>query len=282
MSDEVAHYWSHPGVPDVDLLRARFVTHRYAKHAHEGYTIGLIEYGAEEFDHQGSVECAGQGSVVILNPEVVHTGQAGAPEGWAYRVMYPAVDVVTEVAAELGAPRGTPYFPGVVLDDPDGARLLRTAHRAAEHGDSLAASSHLRTALAGLLRRHAAQAPPGEPRPSGPAAVRAALDILHDRMIDPPSLAELAAAVDARPFPLLRAFRAATGLPPHAYLNQMRVRRARALLDDGHRPADVAALTGFADQAHLTRHFKRVVGVPPGAYILGRRNIVQDGFEAAG
>ena len=68
------------------------------------------------------------------------------------------------------------------------------------------------------------------------------------------------------PFALLRAFRSETGLPPHAYLNQLRVRLARRLLDDGLAPAMVAAEAGFADQAQLTRHFKRVVGVPPGAY----------------
>jgi AraC-like DNA-binding protein len=278
MSEEVAHYWRHPGLPDVDLLRARFVTHRYARHAHEGYTIGLIEFGVEEFDLPGTAAAmrAGAGAVIILNPEVVHTGQPGAPEGWAYRVTYPAADVVAEVATELGAPRGTPYFPTSVLDDPDGARLVRTAHRAAERGDALAASSQLRTALAGLLRRHAAQAPPTEPRPAGRRAVAVARDILHDRLVDPPPLAELAAAVGTRPFSLLRAFRTATGLPPHAYLNQARVRRARVLLDDGLRPADVAAQVGFADQAHLTRHFKRVVGVPPGAYAAGMRRNVQD------
>jgi AraC-like DNA-binding protein len=85
-------------------------------------------------------------------------------------------------------------------------------------------------------------------------------------MADPPSLDELSAATGLGPFALLRAFRAETGLPPHAYLNQLRVRQARSLLDGGLAPAQVAACTGFADQAHLTRHFKRVVGVPPGAY----------------
>jgi transcriptional regulator GlxA family with amidase domain len=95
------------------------------------------------------------------------------------------------------------------------------------------------------------------------AAVR---DLLATRMEEPPSLAELAALTGLSQFALLRAFRGATGLPPHAYLNQLRVRRARLLLDDGLPPAEVAARTGFADQAHLTRHFKRVVGVPPAAY----------------
>ncbi|WP_316043309.1 helix-turn-helix transcriptional regulator [Actinomadura sp. CNU-125] len=68
----------------------------------------------------------------------------------------------------------------------------------------------------------------------------------------------------------MRAFREATGLPPHAYLNQARVRAACALLDEGLRPGEVAARTGFADQAHLTRHFKRTMGVPPGAYRAAR------------
>jgi len=72
------------------------------------------------------------------------------------------------------------------------------------------------------------------------------------------------------PYALLRAFRAETGLPPHAYLNQIRVRRARGLLDRGVAPARAAAEAGFADQAHLTRHFKRIVGVPPGAYQRAR------------
>ena len=96
--------------------------------------------------------------------------------------------------------------------------------------------------------------------------MRTACDLLTGRLADPPSLDDLALATGMSPFTLLRAFRGQTGLPPHAYLNQLRVRVARRLLDGGVAPAEVAAEVGFADQAHLTRHFKRVMGVPPGAY----------------
>jgi AraC-like DNA-binding protein len=270
VSAEVAHYWNHPGLPGVGLLRARFVTHRFGRHAHEGYTVGLIESGVEEFHREGTLMRAGAGAVVIVNPETVHTGHAGVPEGWSYRAAYPPVAALTEIAAELGARPGTPYFRDAVIDDPQSARLLRAAYRAAEHGDALAAASRFRSALAGLLHRHAGVSPVRRPADSAPAAVRAARDILHERLVDPPSLEELALAVAARPFSLLRAFQATTGLPPHAYLTHLRVRRARTLLDEGLRPAEVAARTGFADQAHLTRHFKRAVGVPPGAYRRGR------------
>ena len=279
MAAEVARYWRHAAVAGVDLLRARFITHRYGRHAHETYTFGLIESGVEEFDYGGTLLRAGPGAVALLDPETVHTGQAGIPAGWTYRVLYPEVSVVTEVAAQLGWRPGTPRFPQTVLYDARSARLLRSAHQAAEHADQLASSSLLTVALAGLLTAHAdggGGAAPASPRPSpasrrSPASIRAICELLHERLADPPALTELAALTGLSQFALLRAFRAETGLPPHAYVNQVRVRRARALLDHGMSPAEVAMTTGFADQAHLTRHFKRVVGVPPGAYQRERR-----------
>jgi AraC-like DNA-binding protein len=268
MAAEVARYWRHAAVDGVDLLRARYLTHRYGRHAHETYTFGLIEAGVEEFEYGGSLLRASAGAVALLDPDVVHTGQAATPAGWSYRVLYPEVSVVKDVAAELGWPAGTPRFPQTVLHHPATAGLVRSAHQAAEHGDQLASSTLLRAALAGLLRAHAASGPVADPVPArrAPAAVRDVRDLLHERLADPPALAELAAMTGLSQFALLRAFRAATGLPPHAYLNQLRVRQARLLLDGGVQAADVAVQVGFADQAHLTRHFKRVVGVPPAAY----------------
>jgi AraC-like DNA-binding protein len=265
---ELAKYWRHQAVDGVDLLRARYVTHRYGRHAHETYTFGLIEAGVEEFDYGASLLRAGAGAVALLNPEVVHTGQAGVPDGWSYRVLYPQVHVVTEVAAELGWRRGIPTFPQTVLYDDRSATLLRAAHRAAEQGDQLASSTLLRACIARLLTAHAAAGPARAGIDDGraPAAVAQVRDVLAERLASPPSLDELARLTGLSPFAVLRAFRAQTGLPPHAYLNQLRVRLARSLLDDGIAPAEVAATAGFADQAHLTRHFKRVVGVPPGAY----------------
>jgi AraC-like DNA-binding protein len=266
---ERARYWRHAAVPGVDLLRARFLTHRYSRHAHETFSLGLCEAGVEEFEYGGSLLRAGPGSVALLNPEVVHTGQAAGPAGWTYRVLYPAAGVVTGVAADLGWPPGTPSFPETIVYDERSARMLLAAHVAAERDDRLASSSLLAAALAGLLRAHARPGPGGAVPSAArraPGAVAAVRDLLCERLTDPPSLEDLALATGMSPFALLRAFRNETGLPPHAYLNQLRVRLARRLLDAGMAPAAVAAAAGFADQAHLTRHFKRMVGVPPAAY----------------
>ena len=139
----------------------------------------------------------------------------------------------------------------------------------------------LHDALAGLLREHARAGRRARPRAARPV-VRAAMSLLRERVIDPPTLDELALATGVGPYTLLRAFRAETGLPPHAYLNQLRVRQARQLLDRGVPPARAAAEAGFADQAHLTRHFKRVLGVPPGAYQRARRGEAPPGAGPGG
>lgn len=170
-------------------------------------------------------------------------------------------------------------IPGVA--DP-AARPLPAAHQAGDaarreaaighddavtRGGALASDSLLRLLLASLLRRYGrAPVPDAGPPLAGDEAVARARELLHARMADPPKLDDLAAEVGARPFPLLRAFRAAHGLPPHAYLNQERVRAARRLLDSGTPVAEAACAVGFVDQAHLTRHFRRVLGITPGAY----------------
>lgn len=85
-------------------------------------------------------------------------------------------------------------------------------------------------------------------------------------MAEPPSLEQLAQELGTSPFALLRAFKAEYGMPPHTWLTDARVRRARHLLEAGTAPAEAAVAVGFTDQPHLNRHFTRIVGVPPGAY----------------
>jgi AraC-like DNA-binding protein len=121
--------------------------------------------------------------------------------------------------------------------------------------------------LTHLLLRHAVRGRTAEPVPAaaGPALDRVR-EILSGRLTENVALVELAIETGVNRFSLLRAFSRAYGLTPHAWVIQERVRRSRDLLRAGRAPAEVAAAVGFADQSHLTRHFKRLVGVTPGRY----------------
>nr|WP_033254015.1 AraC family transcriptional regulator [Kitasatospora phosalacinea] len=267
MSAEHATFSVHRALPQVELLDAHYVEHAFGRHTHDTYVVAAITAGVEEFHHGGGVERAGVGTVALVNPETVVTGHAGVPEGWGYRVLYPAVESVLDAAADLRpAGAGTPAFSTAVAHDGELARLVHAVHGAVARDDALAASTAFRLLVARLLRAHSAPRAVRCAASAGASAVAEARELLRARLVDPPGLEELAAAVGARPFPLLRAFREAHGLPPHAWLNQQRVAAARSLLRRDVPPAEAAVAVGFVDQAHLARHFRRSVGVPPGAY----------------
>jgi AraC-like DNA-binding protein len=272
-SGERARHWQYAELPGVDLLRARYIRKTFVRHTHEHFVIAAIADGVEVFHHRGADQYAGAGALALVNPDTPHTGRAGVPEGWRYGAVYPSPDVVAEIAAETTLIRGTPGFVKPVLDDLYAVGLVHRVLRAADEGNALAADTLLRVAVTRLLRLNGGALPQREVRTAGARIAVRAREVLEERMAEPPSLEKLAADLGTSPFALLRAFRGLYGMPPHTWLTDARVRRARRLLDAGGSPAEAALAVGFTDQPHLNRHFARIVGVPPGAYQRERKNV---------
>ncbi|WP_161881328.1 helix-turn-helix domain-containing protein [Deinococcus alpinitundrae] len=247
----------------IELLDARYVTHSFMPHAHQGFALGVILDGAEQFRYRGQSVTAPGGSVVVVAPGETHTGHAAHPSGWVYRMAYPAAHWLEEAHEALGG-RGLPEFGGSVLDDVALAHRLSAALGALhDDTDPLRAETLWRGTLEALVLRHG-RAPTHRAERRERRAVAEARAMLDADPAGALSLSGLAAAVGLTPSVLSRSFRAEVGLAPHAYRSGLRVARARTLLLDGERLADIALHTGFADQAHFSRVFKRVVGVSPG------------------
>ncbi|MGW3492915.1 helix-turn-helix domain-containing protein [Streptomyces sp. NPDC001020] len=256
------------GGPPLDLLTASFDRHRYAPHAHAEFTIGLCVSGSEVIDYRGGRIRTSPGTITALAPGEIHTGAPATTDGYAYRALYAEPSLLTD-----GVLGGLPHFREPVLDDPELAAALRAAHAdLSACPDPLEAESRLPWLLTALARRHSTARPVADATPGAASIALAVRDRLADELLAPPSLADLAADLGLSRYQLLRAFRTTMGIPPYAWLAQYRVTRARGLLESGRRPAEVAPLVGFADQAHLTRWFRRVLGVTPAVY----RNGVQD------
>ncbi|MFC8783051.1 AraC family transcriptional regulator [Streptomyces nigra] len=275
---ERARHWRYAELPDVDLLRAHYIRKAFVRHTHEHFVIAAIADGVEVFHHRGADQYAGAGTLALVNPETPHTGRAGVPEGWRYGAVYPSPQVVAGIAAETTSIKGTPGFVRPVLDDPYAVSLVHQVLRAAEEGNALAADTLLRVAVTRLLRLNGGPLPQREVRSAGARVAARAREVLELSMAEPPGLEKLAGDLGTGPFALLRAFRDTYGMPPHTWLTDARVRRARRMLDAGVSPAEAALAVGFTDQPHLNRHFSRIVGVPPGAYQRERKN-VQDAWR---
>ncbi|MFF3464688.1 AraC family ligand binding domain-containing protein [Streptomyces sp. NPDC001984] len=265
MAEQARWTRAHMGTcgPPLDLLTARFRQHVYAPHAHEEFTIGVCVDGSEVIDYRGGHIRTGPGSIVVLAPGEMHTGgPATLTDGYAYRALY--ADPALLADGTLG---GLPHFREPLLDDPELAAAFRLAHtELSACPDPLEAESRVPWLLTALARRHSTASSAPDRIPGAATIALRVRDRLADDLTAPPTLADLAADAGLSRYQLLRAFRTTMGIPPYAWLAQHRVNRARGLLESGLRPAEVASLVGFADQAHLTRWFRRVLGVTPAAY----------------
>jgi AraC-like DNA-binding protein len=270
-------YWRPEGFGGVDLLRADASTHRYARHSHEGYAIGVVEAGAHAFAARGRRWTAIPGRIVIVNPDDAHDGGPAAYDGgYSYRMIYvDGATFTTAIEEAAGRRPATPFFPNAVVGDAALADCLSNLHRMFEHPEAkLARETLLITALVELTSRHGGAAPDSNVRARGPYIIAPVLDYLTEHFAEEISLAELAALAGVDRFHLLRAFRRCLGLPPHLYQTQLRLRHAKRLMLAGEPPSMAAVAAGFADQSHFIRKFKAAYGVTPGQY-LGRCNNVQ-------
>jgi AraC-like DNA-binding protein len=262
---EWAQVVSAPALDGLELVRARFVTHAFPAHAHAEYVIGVVLAGAKVSRHGSKTSTVRPGALTLFNPFEEHTSWGlGGP--WTYAALYPTPGLMRRWFGDLPRAQGEGlHLRGPVIDDPVGARLIPRLHAALSRpAGALAAQSAFVEVATHFLARHGAvklpAAPAFDPR------LRRVRDRLDGDLAEDVGLTDLAALSGLSPVALLRAFRGAVGCSPHVYRTARRVAAAKRGLRRGASLAHVAADTGFCDQSHLTRVFRRWTGVTPGRF----------------
>ncbi|MBT9458705.1 MAG: AraC family transcriptional regulator [Burkholderiaceae bacterium] len=255
-----------PGVYGVQTDSAR----HFGRHWHGTFGIGLLEQGAQRSaSGRGAVE-AFAGDLITSNPGEVHDGRPLGEASRRWHMVHLDPAVIAAMAAPGRSLLDVEWTRPVIQDASLRAalqRLLRqmdhwSAGRSVTDADRLACEESL-AETCGLLLDHHSTATPAEDTSGDVAQVR---ERLADEVLDPPTLAELAAMAGLSRYQLLRRFTQAYGVPPHAWLLQQRVERARRLIRDGNDLVTAALAAGFADQSHMTRLFGRHFGFTPGAW----------------
>jgi AraC-like DNA-binding protein len=257
----------------LELVEASHPRPRFGRHAHATYAIGLVERGANRFRYRGAFHTAPAGALCTVTPDEPQEVEPTGDLGFAYRCLYPDADRLMATAEAVAGRRvrRTLALPPVI-EDAVTARLVAALFAADRAGASpLERETRLVGLLARVTTRHALEPVTACERSLPAAGIARARDHLEAHLSRNVALAALASIAELDPFSLLRGFAKAYGLPPHAWLTQARVRRAQALLRAGSAPAEVAAAVGFADQSHLTRHFRRLLGYTPGRYLEAAR-----------
>jgi AraC-like DNA-binding protein len=246
-----------------DVLRARYSRQEFTRHSHQEYLIGVIDGGVHDVWCRGEWWHASAETIATFSPDEPHFGGAGDDAGWSQIIFY-VPDAVVRAALGSRDDAPLPQFVSPFRRDGAAARRLRLLYRTIEAGgDPMEIGEAMVETLSFIFARHAqARQPISFARPVE-RRLQEVRDAMHARLDQPITLDELCLMSGLAKPHLIASFKAAFGLSPHRYLTQIRVERARQLLVDGTAISAAAADVGFADQSHLTRHFRSVLGITP-------------------
>ncbi len=260
------------GNSGIDTLSARYVRQRFAPHAHAEYLFGVIEAGCHAVKCKGIETRAAAGTLVTMNPGDVHSGGSFDETGWLQHMVYVEESVMNAFVEDF-FDRTMRKFP--VLHETfhqSGAfasSFLETYRVLRYSSEPLAAQSGVLRLIEDVLTRFAgAESPMAR---SAPRAVRRMTDFIEAHLGSSITLDTLAAAGGLRRRHTIELFRQTYGVPPHRYLIGARIGAVKRRLRSGETPAHAASACGFADQSHMTRHFRSIVGTTPARFAEAMR-----------
>lgn len=261
-------FWRDPALPFVESRRACDSRACYRPHLHPTYSIGAVDAGTSLFTGAGDTPVVlHPGTLVFVPAGRVHACNPEPETAWSYQMLHLDAGWLQAVRAEDETRDGLAEEPVRVVTSPQTyaqfCALNRHLFSAAGAGDKEARLVEFIGDVGTAQGRCLA-------RPDVPASlamqIRPALDRLRDAPGESITLADLARLADMSRYQLIRAFRAVTGMTPHAWQLNWRVHLARKQMRGPAGMAQIAQHLGFADQAHFQRVFKAYAGVTPGRF----------------
>ena len=247
----------------------------FPNHFHAHYVVGFIERGRRNLSCKGAVYVIAPGDLLLFNPGDNHACACADGQPLDYRCLNMEPEVMEKAAFEITGERTLPEFSPPVVFHSELLPDLRELHAMILRGESgVQKEERFFFLLEQLLRDYAHADSPCPPERR--AEVQAVCDFLKQQYDRPVSLDMLGRLAGLSKYHLLRAFTKETGITPYNYLETIRIDRAKALLKQGETPANVAQETGFSDQSHFSKTFKRFIGLTPGQY---RRVFWQERIE---
>lgn len=260
-----ADNWVFRSSGGIDRIEARFNGAAFAPHRHDTYAIGITLAGVQTFDYRGASRHSLPGQMVVLHPDELHDGRAGDGLPFQYRTAYIAPADIQRVLEG----QALPFIEGGVSDDPGLRRVVgELLNDLGSPLEGLECEQTITDLTTALLRAAGVRLPNGTPNH---AAVLRARDLIEASLDGALTLDDLEQAAQYDRWRLSRDFRALLGSSPYRYLIFRRLDRARRMMGDGAGLAEVAQASGFADQSHFARHFKKTYGMTPRRWVATHR-----------
>jgi AraC-like DNA-binding protein len=258
--------WIGPRGEGIECLEAHLLGQAFAPHRHDTYAIGITLSGVQSFHYRGEKRHCLPGQCHILHPDETHDGGSGTDEGFGYRMVY--VDPwLVQQALGTGA---LPFVSDPVIDGSLLAPGFKDALWGPDRDIDEDGQVEISVAVATFLSSLASGGVTTTPR-----LALTRLSRIRDLLMANPttrhSMRELEALSGLDRWTIARQFRAAFGTSPSRFRTMRQLDLVRRLLGSGTTLAQAAAEAGFADQSHMSRHFKSTYGRTPADWVATSR-----------
>jgi AraC-like DNA-binding protein len=273
MKTDSFNFFHVPGLPGLELVKGVNVTHSFPRHAHRNYCIGIIDKGCRSYFSKGTTNYIAAGGTLWINPDEVHTCNTIDGKGHSYRMLCLEVNYFHQLLVKyLNKKQNTPlYFRTKITENTCIYKALTDLFTLLEASASTLEKESKLLATLGVLSQ-------GQdymtvfPHCNESRAITLIREYLETNYMENVSIDQLTKMTGLSPSYLIRLFGKDVGLSPHNFQSQIRIKQAKFKLLQGGSIIDIALETGFTDQSHFTRFFKRMIGVTPGEYVHKHTN----------
>lgn len=253
-------------LPQVEMRRANHSLACYHTHTHDEFSVGVIDVGAATCRQGSAQQTLHQGMVVVINPGDAHACNPRAGQAWSYRMLFIDTRWLGQLQADMPGSSGD-YRPLAAVKHPAARTyaqfdaLFDALER--EDDDALGLEEKL---IAFLMAPGLGGGDGGLPSSTPHSQLGRTREMILDQLEGKITLDDMALEAGLSRYHLIRSFKQAYGLTPHAFQLDQRINRAKYLLKQGNAMVDVAQQLGFADQSHFQRNFKKRHAVTPMHY----------------
>jgi|SRR5690554_22811 len=260
-------FWCDGNIPYIEARSACNSYACYEKHTHPTLSIGVVEDGISKYHHQRLSETIGSGSIVIINPEEVHSCNPKSSERWTYKMLNIDPYWLAKLQGQIteGVGNYTP-FNVVHSDDKFIYEAVRSLYRLLlSDSEVLEKETRIIQFFVSFLNRHG-EAQSDVSNKKDNKRLRVARDYIADNCTSKLNIDQISEAAGLSNYYLIRAFKRKYGLTPHAFQIDQRVNLSKMMLRSGMSLVEIAFATGFSDHSHFHRCFKKRVAATPRQY----------------
>jgi AraC-like DNA-binding protein len=258
--------WRAPAYHDLIMFQGHH-DQAFIPHFHDVATVVLVTHGAYELTLDDKCHVVGAGTLVFIGARQIHAARPATKHGWAMRTLHAPPEMFSADGLRPSGDQTISFTSPLLEADSTAASLFLRMHRAVSSVEDGHRQAEQVSEFVDWFRPHFDMFGPRIVRNDTPdAQLEFARRLVREAAFSSTLIDEIAEELRISTFSLIRRFKKAYGISPHAWRMQVRANEAAKLLDVGADLAEVAAACGFSDQPHFTRVFKRVFGVTPGQY----------------